>query len=201
MMDNAVMQSQGNLLSGLDYFQWRWSHVHTAMGDKMKNLINYTTRMNVKYKVNTRLDMLLQDGRWFSREYTHVQLIYQIQIDEIFQYAIFQSDAKPSSIKELTISHLHSYLGMSGYIKEMGAMSAEAMMTAGDKGYDNGIEAMPAKARTAECEKGYACGIGACWPRIGLQHMKKDRRQGARSWASSGSMNKQSSKHMMGCQW
>jgi hypothetical protein len=26
LMDNAVMQSQGNLLSGMDYFQRRWSH-------------------------------------------------------------------------------------------------------------------------------------------------------------------------------
>ena len=31
MMDNAVIQSQGNLLCGMDYFQWQWSHVCTTL--------------------------------------------------------------------------------------------------------------------------------------------------------------------------
>ena len=57
-MDNAVMQSQGNLLHNVNYFQQQWSHVHEAEGDKMKNLINYITRMDMEYKVNTRLDKL-----------------------------------------------------------------------------------------------------------------------------------------------
>ena len=61
-MDNAVIQSQGHLLCDVNYFQQRWSHSHKAKGDKMKNLINYITSMNVEYKVNTRLDMLALDG-------------------------------------------------------------------------------------------------------------------------------------------
>ena len=81
--------------------------------------------------------------------------------DEIFQYAIFQLDAKPSRIKELTILHLHSYLGMRGYIKGIGAMSAEARTAASEKGHENGIGAMPAKARMAASGKGYENGIGA----------------------------------------
>ncbi len=38
-MDNAVMQSQGNLLRDVNYFQQRWSHARKAKGGKMKNLI------------------------------------------------------------------------------------------------------------------------------------------------------------------
>jgi hypothetical protein len=60
---------------------------------------------------------------------------------EIFQYAIIKSDAKPSCIVELTILHLHSYLGMRGYIKGLGAMSAEERMAASEKG----LGAMSAK--------------------------------------------------------
>ena len=33
-MDNAVMQSQGNLLRDVNYFQQRWSHSHKAEGGK-----------------------------------------------------------------------------------------------------------------------------------------------------------------------
>ena len=80
---------------------------------------------------------------------------------EIFQYAIFQSEAKPSSIKELKISHLHSFLGMRGYIKGIRAMSAEARTAASEKGYEYGIGFMSAEARTAVGEKGYDNGIGA----------------------------------------
>jgi hypothetical protein len=58
-MDNAVMQSQGNLLRDMNYFQQQWSHARKAKGNKMKNLINYITRMDMEYKANTtRLDML-----------------------------------------------------------------------------------------------------------------------------------------------
>jgi hypothetical protein len=83
--------------------------------------------------------------------------------DEIFQYAIIKSDVKPSSIEELTISHLHSYLGMRGYIKGIGAMAmpAEARMAASEKGYENGIRVMPAEARVAAREKVYENGLGA----------------------------------------
>ena len=77
--------------------------------------------------------------------------------NEIFQYA----DAKPSSIEELTILHLHSYLGMRGYIKGIGAMSAEERMAASEKGYENGLGAMLAEERIAAGQKGYKNGLGA----------------------------------------
>jgi hypothetical protein len=47
-MDNAVMQSQGNLLSDVNYFQKRLRHACKAEGDKTKNLINYITRMDME---------------------------------------------------------------------------------------------------------------------------------------------------------
>ena len=74
--------------------------------------------------------------------------------NEIFQYAIIKSDAKPSSIKELTISHLHSYLGMRGYIKGIGAMSAKERMVVSEKGYENGLGSMSAEERMAVYENG-----------------------------------------------
>jgi len=90
-MDNAVMQSQGNLLHNVNYFQQQWSHVHEAEGDKMKNLINYITRMDMEYKVNTRLDKLTRDG-----SPGHDQLFTKNR-NEIYNYAIIKSDEKPSS--------------------------------------------------------------------------------------------------------
>jgi hypothetical protein len=132
-MDNAVMQSQGNLLRDVNYFQQRWSHARKAKGDKMKNLITYLKIMNVEDKMNTRFDMLARDG---SQGHVHIINYFTKYRNEIFQYAIIKSDAKPSSIEELTISHLHSYLGMRGYIKGIGAMSAEERMAARKKGYE-----------------------------------------------------------------
>ena len=120
-MDNAVMQSQGNLLHDVNYFQQQWSHARKAKGDKMKNLITYLKTMNVEDKMNTRLDMLTRDG---SPGHIHMINYFTKYRNEIFQYAIIKSDAKPSSIEELTILHLHSYLGMRGYIKGIKAMSA-----------------------------------------------------------------------------
>ena len=58
LMDNAVMQSQGNLLRGIDYLQRQWSPARKAEGGKMKNLITCLRNMTVEDKVNTRLDML-----------------------------------------------------------------------------------------------------------------------------------------------
>jgi len=81
--------------------------------------------------------------------------------NEIFQYAIIKSDAKPSSIEELTISHLHSYLGMRGYIKGIGAMSAEERMVASEKGYKNGLGVMSTEERMAAGQKGYKNRLGA----------------------------------------
>ena len=157
-MDNAVMQSQGNLLRDVNYFQQRWSHARTAKGDKMKNLINYITRMDMEYKANTRLDMLTRDG---SPGHVHMINYFTKYRNEIFQYAIIKSDAKPSSIEELTILHLHSFLGMRGYIKGLGAMSAEERMAASEKGYENGIGSMSAEERMAASKKGYENGLGA----------------------------------------
>jgi len=168
-MDNAVMQSQGNLLRDVNYFQQRWSHAHKAKGDKMKNLINYITRMDMEYKANTTLDMLTRDG---SPGHVHMINYFTKYRNEIFQYAIIKSDAKPSCIVELTISHLHSYLGMRGYIKGLGAMSAEERMAAYENGigamsaeermaaYENGIRAMSAEERMAASKKGYENRIG-----------------------------------------
>ncbi len=78
----------------------------------MKNLITYLKTMNVEDKMNMRLDMLARDG---SPGHVHMINYFTKYRNEIFQYAIIKSDAKPSSIEELTISHLHSYLGMRGY--------------------------------------------------------------------------------------
>jgi hypothetical protein len=106
----------------------------------MKNLINYM--MNIEYKAETRLDMLTRDG---SPGHVHMINYFMKYRTEIFQYAIIKSDAKPSCIKELTISHLHSYLGMRGYIKGLGAMSAKERMAA----YEKGLGAMSAEERMA----------------------------------------------------
>ncbi len=114
-------------------------------------LINYITNMNGEYKVNTRLDMLMLDG---FPGHIHMINYFTKYRDEIFQYAIFQSDVKPSSIKELTISHLHSFLGMRRYVKGIGAMSAEERMAASKKGYENGIGVMLAEERMAASKKG-----------------------------------------------
>ena len=55
----------------------------------MKNLITYLMTMNVEDKVNMRLDMLMQDG---SPGHIHTINYFTKYRDEIFQYAIFQSD-------------------------------------------------------------------------------------------------------------
>ena len=130
-MDNDVMQSQGqvNLLRGMDYFQQRWSHACKAEGGKMKNLITYLMTMNVEDKVNMRMGMMARDD---SPRHMHMINYFTRYRDEIFQYAIIKSDAKPSSkYKELTILHVHSYLDMRGYIKGIGAMPAEARTATG----------------------------------------------------------------------
>ena len=114
--------------------------------------------MNVEDKVNMRLDMLTRDG---SPGHIHMINYFTKYRDEIFQYEIFQSDVKPSSIEELPILHLHSFLGMRWCIKKIGAMPAEARMAASEKGYENGLGAMPAEARMEVSEMGYENGLGA----------------------------------------
>jgi hypothetical protein len=117
-------------------------------------MITYLKTMNVEDKMITRLDMLVQDG---SPGHIHMINYFTKYRNEIFQYAIIKSDAKQSSIKELTISHLHSYLGMRGYIKGIGSMSAEERMAA----YENGLGSMSAMERMAVSEKGYKNGLGS----------------------------------------
>ena len=107
---------------------------------------------------NTRLDILTRDG---SHSQVHMINYFTNYRNEIFQYAIIKSDAKPSSIEELTILHLHSYLGMRGYIKGIGAMSAKERMAVSEKGFENGLGAMSVKKRMAAGEKGYENGLGA----------------------------------------
>ena len=102
--------------------------------------------------------MLTRDG---TSGHVHIINYFMKYRNEIFQYAIIKSDGKPSNIEELTISHLHSYLGMRGYIMGIGAMLAEERMAASEKGYENGLGAMSAEARTAVGEKGYENGLGA----------------------------------------
>jgi hypothetical protein len=128
-MDNAVIQSQGHLLCDVNYFEQRWSHAHKAKGDKMKNLINYITSMNVEYKVNTRLDMLALDG-----SPGHIHMINYLPNTEMKSSSMQSSNQMQnqavSKNKELTISHLHSYLGRRRYIKGIGAMSNKERMAA-----------------------------------------------------------------------
>jgi len=56
-------------------------------------------------------------------------------IDEIFCYVINSEKiiAKPNQPNELTVSHLHSYIGWRGYENGLGAMMAEARMAGKSK--------------------------------------------------------------------
>ena len=112
--------------------------------------------MNVEDKVNMRLDMLTRDG---SPGHIYMINYFTKYRDEIFQYEIFQSDVKPSSIEELPILHLHSFLGMRWCIKKIGAMPAEARMAASEKGYENGLGAMSTEERIAA----HRSGMGIKW--------------------------------------
>ena len=64
----------------------------------MKNLINYITMMDMEYRVNSRLDMLTQDG---SPGHIHMINYFTKYRDEIFQYAIFQSDEKTKQYRRI----------------------------------------------------------------------------------------------------
>ena len=116
----------------------------------MKNLITYLMNMHVEDKMKTRLDMLPRDG---SPGHVHMINYFTKYRNEIFQYAIFQSNLKTSSIEELAILHLHSFLGMRRYVKGIRAMSAEERMAASAKGYENGLEAMSARAAAKAAER------------------------------------------------
>jgi hypothetical protein len=173
-MDNAVMQSQGNLLCDMNYFQQQSSHARKAKGDKMKNLITYLKTMNVEDKMNTRLDMLTRDG---SPGHIHMINYFTKYRNEIFQYAIIKSDAKPSSIEELTFLHLHSYLGMRGYIKGLGTMSAEERMVASEKGaqkgYENRLGTIRLRRGWWRVKRDTRMGSGLCRPTRGWRRVKR----------------------------
>jgi hypothetical protein len=119
--------------------------------------------------------------------------IYTKYRNEIFQYAIIKSDAKPSSIEELTILHLHAYLGMRGYIKGLGAMSAEERIVA----YENGLGAMSAEERMAAGKKDMRMGSGLCRPRRGWRRVKRE--PPMTKWASNGRRSMLSSKDAWKC--
>jgi hypothetical protein len=74
-------------------------------------------------------------------EHQHMINYSSKYIGEIFHYVINSEKIipKPNQTNELTVSHLHSYLGMRGYIKGIGAMSAEERMAARKKGDKMGI--------------------------------------------------------------
>jgi hypothetical protein len=120
----------------------------------MTRLLSFLTSLSIDYKVKTRLSMLEGD------EHQHMINYSSKYIDEIFRYVINSEKiiAKPNQPNELTVSHLHSYIGwrggLRGYIKGLGAMSAEERMAASAKGYENGIGNMSADERKAASAKG-----------------------------------------------
>ena len=83
-------------------------------------------------------------------------------IDEIFHYVINSEKIipKPNQPNELTVSHLHSFIGWRGYLSGLGLMSAEARMAAGNK-------------------RDMRMGSGLCPPRQGWQQVKMDVRMGS----------------------
>jgi hypothetical protein len=114
-MDNAVMQSQGNLLRGVNYFQTTdFTHLH-----RMSNLIDYIRSVYRIHGRDTRLMTLSQDGT-------------PLHISMIEYFTRFRDDilqrAKLTCFEELTVFHLLSYMGKKGYENGIGAMSAEARM-------------------------------------------------------------------------
>jgi len=94
-------------------------------------------------------------------EYQHMINYSSKYNDEIFCYVINSEKIipKPNQPNELTVSHLHSYIGWRGYLKGLGSMSDEERMAASEKGYENGIGAMSAEKRMAASKKGYENGI------------------------------------------
>jgi hypothetical protein len=133
-MDNAVMQSQGNLLRGVNYFQTTdFTHLH-----RMSNVIDYIRSVYRNLGRDTRLMTLPQDGT-------------PLHISMIEYFTRFRDDilqrAKLTCFEELTVFHLLSYMGKKGYENGLGSMSAEERMVASKKGYENGIGAMSAEEK------------------------------------------------------
>ena len=102
----------------------------------MSRLVSFLTSLSIDYKVKKRLNMLSGD------EHQHMINYSSKYIDENFRYVNNSEKiiAKPNQPKELTVSHLHSYISWRGYIKGLGAMSSEERMAAGETGYENGLE-------------------------------------------------------------
>ena len=96
----------------------------------MSRLVSFIKSLSVDFKVKTRLNMLSGD------EHQHMINYSSKYIDDIFRYVNNTEKfiAKPNQPNELTVSHLHSYIGWRGYIKGLGSMSAEERMAANAKG-------------------------------------------------------------------
>jgi hypothetical protein len=121
----------------------------------MSRLVSFLASLSIDYKVKTRLNMLSGD------EHQHMINYSSKYIDDFFCYVLNSEKiiTKPNQPNELTVSHLHSYIGWRGYLKGLGSMSAEERMAASEKGYKNGIGAMSAEEKMVARKKGDKMGI------------------------------------------
>ncbi len=103
-------------------------------------------------------------------------------IDEIFHYVINSEKIipKPNQPSELTVSHLHSFIGWRGYLSGLGLMSAEARMAAGNKrDMRMGSGLCPSKQGRQQVKMDMRMGSGLCWRRKGQQRVNRDMRMGS----------------------
>ena len=194
VMQGQIITWLWNLLEGTssDYIlrTYNYANILRQRGESMSRLVSFLTSLSIDYKVKTRLNMLSGD------EHQHMINYSSKYIDEIFRCVINSEKiiAKPNQPNELTVSHLHSYIGWRGYLKGLGSMSAEERMAVSAKGYENGLRAMLDEERIVASEKGFENGIGA---------MSAEARMAARKrvtkWASSGRGSTLSSNHTTGC--
>ena len=116
-----VMQGQlitwpWNLLEGTssDYIlrTYNYDGILRQRGESMIRLVSFVKSLSVDFKVKTRLDMLSGD------ENQHMINYFSKYIDENFRYVIKSEKiiTKPNQSEELTVSHLHSYIGWRGYL-------------------------------------------------------------------------------------
>ena len=166
VMQGQIITWLWNLLEGTssDYIlrTYNYANILRQRGESMSRLVSFLTSMSIDYKMKTRLNMLSGD------EHQHMINYSSKYIDEIFRYVINSEKiiAIPNQPNELTVSHLHSFLGMRGYIKGIRAMSAEKRMSASEKGYKNGIGAMSVEERMAARGKGSSYDkTGIAWER------------------------------------
>jgi hypothetical protein len=148
-MDNAVMQSQGNLLRGVNYFQTTdFTHLH-----RMSILIDYQdgTPLHIsmiEYFTRFRDDILQRAKLTCYEELTVFHLLSYMGKKG------YENGLGAMSAEERMAA------SEKGYENGLGAMSAEERMTASEKGYENGIGMMSAEARMAARKKGYENGLG-----------------------------------------